>query len=248
MDFYRHLLRVYPRSVRKEYGDAMRQAHQDLRVHSGLRGPRLFVATTRDLIRSAPRLRLEEGMATHPGRTRAVVTILVAAALVGLVAMGPILGIPALICLILYMRSHREDVSAANRVRGFWLALPIVGAILLAVGTIAGLLMGEDSRWWPVAVGPAIIGLVMVVVSLVLITLREAGIRFFHRPQLIAPRVRAASGGLALGTLAVVLVAAGEDAGWFLFMTILLSLITLATLGVYALLAHFTRPRGAAAV
>lgn len=187
-------------------------------------------------------------MATHPGRTRAVVTILVAAALVGLVAMGPILGIPALICLILYMRSHREDVSAANESAGFWLALPIVGAILLAVGTIAGLLMGEDSRWWPVAVGPAIIGLVMVVVSLVLITLREAGIRFFHRPQLIAPRVRAASGGLALGTLAVVLVAAGEDAGWFLFMTILLSLITLATLGVYALLAHFTRPRGAAAV
>ena len=70
---------------------------------------------------------------------------------------------------------------------GFWLALPIVGAILLGVGAIAGSLMGEDSRWWPVAVGPAIIGLVMVVVSLVLITVREAGIRFFHRPQLIAP-------------------------------------------------------------
>jgi hypothetical protein len=82
----------------------------------------------------------------------------------------------------------------------------------------------------------------------VLIAVREAGIRFLHRPDVLAPRVRAASAGLALGTLAVVVVAAGEDAGWVLFMTVFLSLITLGALVVYALLVHFARPRGAPAV
>ena len=77
-----------------------------------------------------------------------------------------------------------------ERVRGLLARrCPSSAAILLGVGAIADLLMGEDSRWWPVAVGPAIIGLVMVVVSLVLITVREAGIRFFHRPQLDRRRV-----------------------------------------------------------
>ncbi len=187
-------------------------------------------------------------MSHHPGRTRAVVTMLIAVALIGLSALGPFMGIPALICLILYMRRHRDDVTAVNTSAGFWLALPIVGAILLGAGALAGWLMGEDSAWWPLAVGPAIIGLVMVVVSLVLVAVHEVGIRFFHRPELLAPRVRAASAGLAVGTLVVVLLATGEDAGWILFMTILLSLITLATLAVYALLVRFTHPRRAAAV
>ena len=47
MEIYRHLLRLYPRSVRAEFGDAMQQVHRDLRVHSRMRGPRLFAADCR---------------------------------------------------------------------------------------------------------------------------------------------------------------------------------------------------------
>jgi hypothetical protein len=39
----------------------------------------------------------------------------------------------------------------------------------------------------------------------------------------------------------------GEDRGWGLFITIFLTLITLATLLVYALMVRFMRPSGAAA-
>ncbi len=46
-------------------------------------------------------------------------------------------------------------------------------------------------------------------------------------------------------TLAVTIVAAGEDGGWVIFMTLLLTMITLATLAVYAVLLHFTRPKPA---
>ena len=132
MGVYRHLLRLYPKSVRSDFGDAMEQVHRDLRVHGGLRGPRLFLATTRDLMRSAPRLRVEEAMATHPGRTRAVVTILVAAALVGLVAIGPLLALPALVALVIYMARHADDLDGAKHSRALWLGLPIAGGVLLA--------------------------------------------------------------------------------------------------------------------
>ena len=39
------------------------------------------------------------------------------------------------------------------------------------------------------------------------------------------------------------IVATGEDRGWVIFMTLFLTLITLATLAVYALLVRFTRPK-----
>ena len=117
MGAYRHLLLLYPKSVRADFGDAMEQVHRDLREHGGLRGLRLFLATTRDLVRSAPRLRLEEAMAHHPTRARAVVTMLVAAALVGLVAMGPLLASPALVALLVYMARHADDLDGAKRYR-----------------------------------------------------------------------------------------------------------------------------------
>ena len=189
-------------------------------------------------------------MATHPGRTRAVVTILVAAALVGLVAMGPLLGIPALICLILYMRSHREDVSAANAVRGLLARrCPSSGRSCSQSERSPTSLMGEDSRWWPVAVGPTIIGLVMVVVSLVLITVQRGG-----HPVLPPSAARSPH---ACGPRA----AASPSAPWrscwsrqartpagSLFMTIVLSLITLATLGRLRVARALHPPAGAAAV
>jgi hypothetical protein len=40
----------------------------------------------------------------------------------------------------------------------------------------------------------------------------------------------------------------GEDRGWVIFMTLFLTLITLATLAAYALLLRFTRPKPAAVV
>jgi hypothetical protein len=245
MDVYRHLIRFYPRSVREEFGDAMRQAHQDLRVHGGMRGPRLFLATTRDLIRSAPRLRMEEGMATHPGRTRAVVTILVAAALVGLVAMGPLLFIPALIALVIYMARHADDLDGARHSRALWLGLPIAGGVLFLVGITADALGGGDSGWWPLAVGGAIIGGPMLVIALVLNACNEIGIRFGHRPEPVPGLVRAESAGIAAAFLIVALAVLGEERGWAIFMITVLSLITLGVLAVYALLLHLMRPRRA---
>lgn len=247
MDVYRHLLRLYPKSVRADFGDAMEQVHRDLRVHGGLRGPRLFLATTRDLIRSAPRLRLEEGMATHPGRTRAVVTILVAAALVGLVAIGPLLALPALVALVIYMARHADDLDSAKHSRALWLGLPIAGGVLLLAGITADALGAGDSSWWPLAVGPAIIGGPMLVIALVLNACHEVGVRFGHRPERVPGRVRAESAGLAAGFLMFALVVMGEERGWAIFMITILSLITLGVLALYAGLLHLMRPRRAAA-
>jgi hypothetical protein len=247
MDFYRHLLRLYPRSVREEYGDAMRQAHQDLRVHSGLRGLRLFTATTLDLIRSAPRLRLEEGMSHHPTRTRAIVTMLVAAVLVGLVAIGPILAIPALMALLIYMARHADDLDGAKHSRAMWLGLPIAGGALFLAGIVAESLGAGDSYWWPLAVGPSIIGGPLLVIALVLNACHEVGVRFGHRPALAPSRVRAESAAIAAGSLTIALVLIGEERGWAIFMITVLSLITLVALACYALLLHLMRPRRATA-
>ncbi len=245
MDVYRHLIRLYPRSVREEFGDSMRQAHQDLRVHGGVGGPRLFLATARDVIRSAPRLRIEEGMATHPGRTRAVVTILVAAALVGLVAVGPLFGIPALVALLVYMARHADDIAGATHSRALWLGLPIAGGVLFLVSITADALGAGDSGWWPLAVGGAIIGGLTLAIALVLNACNEIGIRFGHRPEPVPGLLRAESAGIAAGFLMVSLAVLGEERGWAIFMITVLSLITLGVLAVYALLLHLMRPRGA---
>jgi hypothetical protein len=245
MDVYRRLLRLYPKSFRSEYGDEMRRLHRDLRLHRGVRGFRLFTSTVGDVVRSAPKLRLEEGMVHHPGRTRAVVMMLVAIALAALSLFGPFMGIPAIVILILYMRSRRDDVDAATGSTGFWIALPIVGSLLLGMAAVGDLLTGDDSDWWPLVVGPMIIGMVMTVVTLVLIGVHEASIHLLHRPGLVPARVRATSAGIAAEALAVAIVAAGEDGGWVIFMTLLLTMITLATLAVYAVLLRFTRPKPA---
>ena len=245
MDLYRHLLRLYPKSFRSEYGEEMRRLHRDLRQRRGLRGLRLFSATVGDVVRSAPKLRLEEGMAHHPGRTRAIVMMLTAIALVALSAFGPFMGIPALVILIFYMRSRRGEVDAATGSPGFWIALPIVGAFLLGVGAVVALLTGDDSDWWPLAVGPMIVGMVMTIVTLALIGAHEASVRVLRRRELVPARVRATSAGIAAATLAMLIAATGEDRGWVIFMTLFLTLITLATLAVYAVLVRFTRPKPA---
>ncbi len=242
---YRLLLRLYPKSVRNEYGDAMQQLHRDQRVHSGMSGPRLFIATTRDVVRSAPRLRLEEAMSHHPGRTRAVVTILVAAALVGFVAIGPLLFFPALLALVIYMARHADDIDGAKHAQALWLGIPIAGGVLFLASLAADALGAGDSAWWPLAVGGAIIGGPMLVIALVLNACTEIGIRFGHRPEPVPGRVRAESAGIAAGFLTLALLLMGESRGWAIFMITVLSLITLAVLLVYTLLLHLMRPRGA---
>ena len=247
MDAYRHLLRLYPKSVRAEFGDAMQQMHGDLRVHSGLEGPRLFIVTMRDVARSAPRLRLEEAMAHHRTRTRAVVTMLVAAVLVGLVAIGPLLAMPALVALLVYMARHADDLDGAKHSRALWLGLPIAGGALFLIGITADALGAGDSSWWPLAVGPAIIGGPLLVIVLVLNACHEVGVRFGHRRALVQTRVRAESATIAAGSLVLALVVMGEERGWAIFMITILSLITLITLACYALLLHLMRPRRATA-
>ena len=247
MDVYRRLLRLYPKPFRDEYATAMRQAHADLRTHGGLRGPRLFLRTAGDLARSVGRLRMEEAMAVHPTRTRAIATILIATAFIALVSFGPLWGIPLMLILLVYMRRHADDIGPASQSQGLWLALPIVGGALILVGVIANVLGAGDNGWWPLAVGPAIIGCTLLVVTLVLGLAHEVGVRVAHRPPLVPARVRATSAAVAGGALVVTLVAMGEDRGWGIFMIGLISVITLATLGVYALLLRFTHPSGAAA-
>ena len=191
MDLYRHLLRLYPKSFRSEYGEEMRRVHHDLRHASRTCAACGSSRTTvGDVVRSAPKLRLEEGMAHHPGRTRAIVMMLIAIALVALSAFGPFMGIPALVILIFYMRSRRGEVDAATGSPGFWIALPIVGALLLGVGAVVALLTGDDSDWWPLAVGPMIVGMVMTIVTLALIGAHEASVRVLRRRELVPARVR----------------------------------------------------------
>ena len=243
MGLYRHLLRLYPKSVRAEFGDAMEQVHRDLRVHRELEGPRLLMATVRDVARSAPRLRLEEAMAHHPTRARAIVTMLIAAVLVGLVALGPLLAIPALVALLVFTARHADDLNGAKHSRALWLGLPIAGGVLFLTGITADALGAGDSSWWPLAVGPAIIGGPILVIALVLNVCHEVGVRFGHRPEQVPGRVRAESAGIAAGFLTFALVVMGEERGWAIFMITVLSLITLAALAFYALLLHLMRPK-----
>jgi hypothetical protein len=84
-------------------------------------------------------------------------------------------------------------------------------------------------------------------VTLVLIAIHELAVRVFHRPPLVAGGTRASAAALAGGAMGSVFIAMGEDRGWGLFITIFLTLITLATLLVYALMVRFMRPSGAAA-
>ncbi|HMK12764.1 MAG TPA: hypothetical protein VK461_14325 [Acidimicrobiales bacterium] len=248
MDVYRHVLKLYPKSVRNDFGDAMQQLHRDLRVHAGVHGPRLFFMTVRDIARSAPRLRIEEGMAHHPARTRGAITILTAITFIGLAAAGPLLAVPLLIVLLVYMLRHRDDVRAAADSASWWIGLPVAGAILLVFGGIAAAIMGDAGYWWLLAVVPLILGSVTIVVSLVLMALHEIRVHLFHRPELVELRARLSGAGIALLTLAVLFVALGESRGWGVFMVLLVSSITLAYLGLYALLLKVTRPRGAPAV
>ena len=129
-------------------------------------------------------------MATRPGRTRAIVTILVAVALVGLVAIGPLLALPALIALLVYMARHADDLDGAKHSRALWLGLPIAGGALFLAGIIADSLGAGDSSWWPLAVGPLIIGGPLLVIALVLNACHEVGVRFGHRPALVPSRVQ----------------------------------------------------------
>ncbi len=80
-------------------------------------------------------------------------------------------------------------------------------------------------------------------IALVLNACHEVGVRFGHRPALVPSRVRAESAGIAAGSLTLALVVIGEERGWAIFMITILSLITLAALGCYALLLHLMRPR-----
>ncbi len=231
MDVYRHLLRLYPKSVRADFGDAMEQVHRDLRVHSGLRGLRLFLATTRDLVRSAPRLRLEEAHG-HTSRTapapssrsssppRSSASSLSARCS----------RIPALVALLVYMARHADDLDGAKHSRALWLGLPIAGGVLFLAGITADGLGAGDSSWWPLAVGPLIIGGPTLVIALVLNACHEVGVRFGHRPEQVPGRVRAESAGIAAGFLTLALVVMGEERGWAIFMITVLSLITLAVL------------------
>ena len=123
--------------------------------------------------------------------------------------------------------------------------LPIGGGFRLGVGAVVPLLPGHHSDWWPLAVGPMIVGMVMTIVTLALIGAHEASVRVLRRRELVPARVRATSAGIAAATLAMLIAATGEDRGWVIFMTLFLTLITLATLAVYAVLVRFTRPKPA---
>ena len=248
MDVYRHLLKLYPRSVRDEYGQAMSQLHRDLQVHGRVHGVRLLFATTRDVVGSAPRLRWEEGVTHHPGRTRGIITILVAIAFIALASFGPLVAVPLLIALLVYMLRHRDDVRAAGASASWWIGLPIAGAILSLFGGIAAAIIGDAGYWWLLAVVPLILGSVTIVVTLVLMSLHEVRVRLFHAPELVARRARVSGATLAVVTLAVMLVAMGESRGWAVFMIVLVSSITLAFLALYAFLLKVTRPRSAAAI
>ena len=81
------------------------------------------------------------------------------------------------------MARHADDLDGAKHSRALWLGLPIAGGVLFLVGITADGLGAGDSSWWPLAVGPAIIGGPMLVIALVLNACHEVGVRFGHRPE-----------------------------------------------------------------
>jgi hypothetical protein len=169
----RLVLLAYPRSFRREYGDEITRTIDDLRHHRGVRGWRLGLRVTGDLLAAAPRLRLESSMT----KTRAL-PVLVGVALVALsAAAAMVLGavvvfvVPVVLvglAIALTVRHDRPlatEPASSNR----WAAWAAGGGAAILASLAIARAAGEDASEpiWVLWAMTTLAGLTMSTIALV---------------------------------------------------------------------------------
>lgn len=160
---YRALLLLYPRGFRRAYGESMAQVFADcVRAH----GPRVWLRTVPDLVRTVPTERIEAVMARvgHGVRPVALVFVVFAAVVVA-VGAGRGAFLVALLALIVALASQRSvlmSLTSGERaplrhavVQAWW--APVAGFLgaamfLFGVGTIF-----EATNWGGRVFGSAVL-------------------------------------------------------------------------------------------
>ncbi len=174
----RLVLLAYPRSFRREFGEDVAQSMGDMRRHGGMSRLGLFGRVGIDVVRTAPRMRLESLMKNHkPIAVSAVLSIGLLAALVG--SPGFYLMVACLaVVLVIVARTGDRPVTGDPAQTGHWYRWVGAGAVSFAVGVIAAVIDGPNfselgwTIWalsWAVAIVLAVYGLVL------------ASTRYLHR-------------------------------------------------------------------
>jgi hypothetical protein len=168
---HRAALHLYPRSFRREYGDELLRAARDLRTHAGASSTRVVARTAADIVRTAPRQRLEALMSTARNRTLVAALALTAIALVAFT--GPIALVLVVGATVVIVRNQR-DVDT-----GRWLTWLGAGAALLASTITYAVLEGEmeTALTWTAWILTFMAGLVLTTAGVVLGGLRLAATR-----------------------------------------------------------------------
>jgi len=167
----RLVLLAYPRSFRRDYGDEITRTVDDLRRHRGVRGWRLGLRITGDILATAPRLRLESAMT----RSRvlpalAVVALVTLTAIVAMVLGNAVVFLVplAVVCVTIIVATRHDRPLAADEGRSHRWAPWAAGGVT-AVGVAIGAVAGEDAPepLWALWAVSTLAGLTMGAIALV---------------------------------------------------------------------------------
>lgn len=182
----RLLLRAYPPSFRREFGEQIAQCAQDLRRHAGRPPWRIALYLLADTARTAPRIRLESAM-----KDSAVVTVgLVGALVVLALAVGsPALAVAVLAAIaaiaVLTVAGLRHDRPLATHRPTTARRRLMTGLACIAAGLVILIIDGGElsEPVWAVWATVMLTGLVLVLHGLLLGLSRTAERRSVgHRP------------------------------------------------------------------
>ena len=174
----RLVLLAYPRSFRREFGEDLVQSIADMRRHGGLSRFGVFGRVGIDVVRTAPRMRLESLMKNHkPLAVAAVLSVGLFAALVGSPSFYLMIVCIAAV-LVIVARTGDRPITGDPAHGAHWYRWLGAGAVSFAVGVGAAVIDGPDfseAGWtiwafsWAVAIVLAVYGLVL------------ASTRYLHR-------------------------------------------------------------------
>jgi hypothetical protein len=168
---YRRLLRLYPASFRRAFGDEMVQVFRDQMEDARserLGTVRLWLRILGDLAGSSTHERMEDALNNHPVLTRALLVAIPAAILGGASFVGAGAAIPAsalgLALLALRWRSVGEALRAPVG-RSWWL-VPALGAVLVVLGFGVIAMPGPGDLRWGLATLLGLVGILIATGSL----------------------------------------------------------------------------------
>ena len=169
----RLVLFAYPKSFRREYGNEVLQSIADLRRHGGLGRPRRAARLVVDVVRTAPRMRMESVMSHarfKPFALAAVLAICVISVAVGspsfLVSIAA-----ALVALVMLARNGGRPIATDPAQTSKWYRWVVAGALSFAIGFGVLIVDGNEltSTGWSVWMLSWGTGTVLVLFGLILL-------------------------------------------------------------------------------